>query len=238
MASYVLIHGAWHGAWAWDHVRPILEAAGHRVVAPDLPGLGDDTTPLPQVTLKAYADVVAAAIAAAGEPVVLVGHSMGGLAITQAAELDPRGIARLVYVCAFMIRDGETLLQHALNDPGTDVPRFFRFSDDQSIVTVDPDGVVPCFYADCPPEVAERARPRLRPQALGPFMAPLSAAAGRWKQVPRTYIECTQDRAISLAKQREMHGAEPPEQVITMETGHSPFFSAPEALAQHLLALA
>ena len=82
---FVLVHGAFHGAWSWQHLITELEAAGHTVTAIDLPGAGDDTTPLAEVTLDAYADKVRAALGADGPPPVLVGHSMGGTVAIQSS---------------------------------------------------------------------------------------------------------------------------------------------------------
>ena len=84
MARIVLVHGAFSGAWAWEPVLPGLSAAGHQVQAIDLPGHGDDHTPTADVTLDAYADTVCSVLAE-GAAAVLVGHSMGGVVITQAA---------------------------------------------------------------------------------------------------------------------------------------------------------
>ena len=81
MATFVLIHGAWHGGWCWRKVVPHLEAAGHTVIAPDLPSHGDDPTPAAEVTLDDYVRRVCEILDAQDEPVVLVGHSMGGLLV-------------------------------------------------------------------------------------------------------------------------------------------------------------
>ena len=78
MSTYVLIHGAFHGGWCWDKVVPLLEAAGHKVVAPDLPSHGRDDTPIAEVTLDTYARRACEVAAAQSEPVIIVGHSMGG----------------------------------------------------------------------------------------------------------------------------------------------------------------
>ena len=78
MSTYILIHGAWHGAWCWDKVISLLKKEGHAAVALDLPGHGDDKTPIAEVTLQAYADRVCEVTSAQSEPVILVGHSLGG----------------------------------------------------------------------------------------------------------------------------------------------------------------
>ena len=75
MSTFVLVHGAWHGAWCWEKVVPLLEGAGHEVVTLDLPGHGEDGTPALEVTMESYTDRVVGALDARSEPVVLVGHS-------------------------------------------------------------------------------------------------------------------------------------------------------------------
>jgi pimeloyl-ACP methyl ester carboxylesterase len=116
MSVYVLIHGAWHGGWCWDKVVPLLEKEGHKVEAPDLPGHGNDKTPIPEISLQAYADRVCEVLDAQSEPVILVGHSMGGGVISQAAEYRPEKVKTLVYLAAFLLRNGESLLQVFMGD--------------------------------------------------------------------------------------------------------------------------
>ena len=116
MSTYLLIHGAWHGGWCWRSVAPLLEARGHRVLAPDLPGHGDDRTPAAAVTLRSYTDRICEIAGAQTEPVILAGHSMGGVAITQAAENCPQYIGALVYVCAFLPRNGDSAMVWASQD--------------------------------------------------------------------------------------------------------------------------
>ena len=89
MSTFVFVHGGWSGGWTWDKVVPLLEEAGHKVETPDLPGSGDDPTPIPEVSLQSYADRLSEVLDAQPEPVVLVGHSSGGQAISQAAEQRP-----------------------------------------------------------------------------------------------------------------------------------------------------
>ncbi|MCU0341691.1 MAG: alpha/beta fold hydrolase [Spirosomaceae bacterium] len=95
--TYILVHGAWHGAWAWKYVTPLLEAKGHKVLAIDLPGHGADKTPIVNVGLSDYTKkIVEVANAQSGE-VILVGHSMGGIPISQAAEaLGTAKVAKLL----------------------------------------------------------------------------------------------------------------------------------------------
>src|SRR6185295_5208657 len=107
MSTYLLIHGAWHGAWCWYKVAPRLETLGHKVIAPDLPSLGTDKTPVNRVSLALWRDHVSAIIDATPEPVILVGHSRGGIVISEVAEHRPDRIRTLVYLTAFLVRAGE-----------------------------------------------------------------------------------------------------------------------------------
>ena len=99
--SILLIHGAWQGAWVWNEVSDLLEHRGFRTRALDLPGSGNDRTPGTNVTLASYAEaIVAEARAMQSERLILVGHSMGGAAITAAASLAPELFSRLIYIYA------------------------------------------------------------------------------------------------------------------------------------------
>ena len=116
MSTFVLVHGAWHGSWCWKKVVPLLEEAGHEVVTLDLPGHGDDGTPVSEVTLVTYAERVCDVLDEQSELVVLVGHSMGGLVISEAAERRPEKIKLLVYLTGFLLANGKTLIETAQAD--------------------------------------------------------------------------------------------------------------------------
>jgi pimeloyl-ACP methyl ester carboxylesterase len=237
MSTYVLIHGAWHGAWCWKNVTPLIEKEGHKVVAPDLPGHGEDTRPIAEITLQAYTDRVCQIIDEQSDPVILVGHSMGGVVITQTAEYRPEKIKKLVYVTAFLLQNGEFLMQHAEPDTEALVLPNLIMSEDQSYATVKEEALKEIFYADCSDEDVEFAKSRLVPQAAAPFATPVSTTEENFGRVPRAYISCQRDKAISPSIQEKLYKALPCEKVISMDTSHSPFFSGPEELANHLLSI-
>jgi pimeloyl-ACP methyl ester carboxylesterase len=237
MSTYVLVHGAWHGAWCWDKVVPLLKKEGHKVEAPDLPGHGNDKTPIPEISLQAYADRVCEVVDAQSEPVILVGHSMGGVVVTQAAEYRPEKIKKLVYVSAFLLQNGEFLLQYGEADKDALVLPNLIMAEDQSYATVKEDALKEVFYGDCADEDVVRAKTLLVPQAAATLVTPVSTTSANFGRVPRIYISCTQDKAISPPIQEKMYTNLICEKVIKMETSHSPFFSAPGELAGHLLSL-
>ena len=237
MATFILVHGAWHGGWCWERLTPLLTAAGHRVLAPDLPGMGADTQELGSDPLAEWADFVADLAANAERPVILVGHSRGGLVISEAAERVPQGIDRLAYLPAFLLQAGQSLSDVANRHPEVGPGPAIRPTDDPSRLGLDLEMAAPIFYGLCSPEEARAAGVRLTPEPLAALTRPLTISAERFGRVPRAYIECTQDRAISLDMQREMQAALPCDPVITLDADHSPFYSAAPELARALLAL-
>jgi len=110
IARFVLVNGGFSGAWIWLPLMDRLKAAGHVVEAFDLPGMGNDNTSASEISLESYAGRVCEVLAANSEPAVVVGHSMGGIVATQAAARCPERVAALVYVAAFLPKDGQSLI--------------------------------------------------------------------------------------------------------------------------------
>lgn len=230
MARFLLIHGSAHGAWCWRDLLPALRALGHEAMAIDLPSHGADMTPLDDVTLDAYADAVREVAAKMGGQVTLVGHSAGGYAITAAAQGQPKDIAGLVYLCAYLpLRDLGLIEMRKLAKRQPLLPALERAPDGLSF-RIRADKAEGVFYHDCPPGVLDFALANLCPQAIAPQdtgMPDLSRA----EALPRDYIVCEDDRAIPSEFQHEMASRLPAAQRHSLPTGHSPFFAAPAALA-------
>ena len=238
MTPIILVHGAWHGAWCWLRVLRELELRERGAVAIDLPGMGEDTTPPAEMSLELWAMSIGEVLKRLNKPPLLVGHSMGGFAISQAAELNPDLIGGLVYLCAYLPKDGDTLSGMAGPDaPGTSLVEPV-FAEDGATVSVTDTCVRPAFYNGCSDEDFAFAKARLRPMGVRPAMEPVRLTRERFGRVPRHYIECLQDRAIPVERQRTMVAATPCVSVHALDTGHSPFLSAPGALADILTAIA
>lgn len=233
----MLVHGSWHGAWCWERVAPLLSQEGHTVLAPDLPGHGADQTPPAGLTLESYAGRVAGCLEGLGEPAVLVGHSFGGVVISQAAELVPGKIAHLVYLCAFLLRDGQSAWRHGLGAASESLLKPENLNVEGGEVTLTGRVVFDGFYGGCSPEDARWASRLIRPEPLGPMQTALRLGPGGQQRIPRTYIECAHDRIVPPEDQRRMCRLTPVDRTSRLETGHSPFFEDPEALAEQLLAL-
>lgn len=237
MSTYVLIHGSWHGGWCWYKIIPLLEQAGHTVIAPDLPSLGKDKTPSAGISLESWTKNILQILDAQPEPSIVVGHSRGGILISQAAEQRPDKVKKLVYLAAFLLRDGESLLQVAQAHGPSPVLANLVMSADQRSVTVKEEVIKEVFYEECSAEDVALARLLLAPEPLAPLATPIHVTEAHFGRVPRVYIECRRDKALPLDLQRKMYTTLPCQQVISMDTDHSPFFSRPEELARHLLDL-
>jgi pimeloyl-ACP methyl ester carboxylesterase len=236
MARFVLVHGAFGGAWCWDDVRPQLEAAGHTVETLDLPGAGEDQTPVEGVTLDACADRVCSALAG-GESAILVGHSMGGVVVTQAAGRAPESVASLVYVCAFMPANGQSLLDLAGQPEGADdqIQANIVVEGDPPVAVLSDEATVAAIYNCCTPEQAAWASARRRPQPVAPFATPVSVDDEALARIPRSYVFTAQDHSIPPALQRRMISEHPCRRVAELDTDHAPYLSATDELVATLL---
>lgn len=235
MARFLLVHGFCHDAWRWRDLLPALAARGHDAEAIDLPAHGADRTPAAEVTLERYAERIAAALAAYPEPAILVGHSAGGVAITAAAGRVPGCIRSLVHLCAYALRDGESLAGVRRRARRQPLLPAIRRAGDGLTFTVDPALAPGIFYHDCPEEAVAYALPRLSPEPIGPQETPVRIDA-RAASVPRRYILCSDDRTIPPEEQEAMVADWPADSVTRIRSGHAPFFSQPERLADLLCA--
>ncbi len=240
MASFVLIHGSWHGGWCFDEVAAMLRAHGHEVIAPDLPGIGGDAAALAAVTLQGWADFAADLCRSATQkPVILAGHSRGGLVVSQTAETAPDAIDALVYICAMMLPNGlsraEFKAREAANPAFDSLITPVADGHSTRITGKHPEAV---FAQLSPPDKVAAAMARLADEPHGPRSTPLQLTAERWGSLPRTYVECTNDLTIPIASQRLMQDMSPGAKVVTLDADHSPFLSRPAELAEALLAAA
>jgi len=223
--DYLLVHGAWHGAWVWDQVGAHLRAQGHRVHVVELASHGAVGTPIGG--LYDDADIVRTALTEIGCPVVVVGHSYGGAVITEAVT-DAAEVRQLVYLAAFMPEPGQSILDVIGGKP----PLWWMPSPNGRTVTVDRPKAL--FYNDCDDATADAAVARLQPQSLASLVQPTSVAA--WREIPSTYIVCLKDGAGSPEVQRAIGSRA--RRLLEIDSGHTPQLSKPGVLAEVLGSLA
>ncbi|MYN17362.1 alpha/beta fold hydrolase [Rugamonas sp. FT107W] len=261
MATFVLLHGSFHAAWNWHKLIPLLEAAGHRAVALDLPAHGKDRTAPRHATLAHCVTTVLDCVAGLDAPVLLVAHSRNGIVISQAAEQAGGRIAGLVYLAAYLVPDGRAMMDYALLDaeslvarnvsPPLDARRAARLLGlfrsgwlrwllprllPASLQTHRLKRAVyrEALYHDCPDDITALAEALLESEPNWAGFTPLRLSEEAYGRVPRIYIECLQDRAVTIGLQRRMQRDSGCAQVYSLDSGHSPFFSQPAALARLL----
>lgn len=166
-----------------------------------------------------------------------MGHSRGGIVISQAAEYRPQKIKTLVYLAAYLIPNGEAMLPTALGDTESLIGPNLILDEAQGWHMLKAEAFKDALYGDCADEDVALAAALLTPEPNAPVATPLQTSPTNLGRVPSAYIECLQDRGVTPSLQRKMYTAASCQRVISMNTSHSPFFSAPEELVSHLIAL-
>jgi pimeloyl-ACP methyl ester carboxylesterase len=213
--TVVLVHGAWHGPWAWSEVERQLADDGVEVRTVDLPSVGRDTGSLGDLDDDAAA--VRAAIDAVDGPVVVVAHSYGGAPTTQGAA-GADNVEHIVYLTAFMLDEGESLFGLV----GEVAPDWWQVADDgESVMPGRPEEI---FFNDVAEDAASAAVAQLAPQSMAAIKAPVRAVA--WRDVPTTYVICERDNAIPVPAQEMLSGRAG--NVARLDASHSPFLSRPD----------
>jgi pimeloyl-ACP methyl ester carboxylesterase len=232
VAFFALIHGGAHGGWCWEDLTPELEALGHRWSAPDLPlddphGASD------------WADAVINTVPAGAEDVIVVGHSLGGLAVPVVATRIP--VRRMVFLAAMVPVPGRSYVEVMADEPDAiTVPGAAEQVAGEAEPTreVDAGATMPwsmaraSFYQDLPEDIARRAWRRLRSQGFTSFTERCPLAT--WPDVPSTYVMATEDQAVSPQWSRRIAHGRLGADLIELPGGHSPFYGRPKRLADLL----
>jgi pimeloyl-ACP methyl ester carboxylesterase len=234
MKTFILIHGSWHSAWNWHKVVPLLEKQGHKAIAIDLPGMGRDKTPINEVRMKTTVEKICQVIDGVDGKVVLVGHSKNGIMISQAAEYRPGKIEKLVYLAAYLIPNGKTQKEYSVQDTAGVLKPFVTMHEALNAHTLQPEIYKEGLYADCDEYITELAKYILSHEPVESGITPLELTEENFGSVPRVYIECTEDKAVTPFIQRKMYTETVCEKVYSISSSHSPFFSKPQELVNIL----
>lgn len=232
MTKLVLVHGGWSGSWVWARLRPHLDERELDHVAVDLPGndLGGRSG-----WRTSLAERAAAINEAAGGPAILVGHSAGGIAVTQAAAAAKTPHAAVVYLTAFLPKRGERLMRLGPRDPDSKMGATIRPNLLRGVLPTNPDRA-PLVYSDYTGDDLDELLSRHRPEPLRPGMTRIKQTPV-FDRTPKHYIRCANDRAISPAFQDWMCSRYDITPVASLESGHMPMLTMPETLADTLASI-
>jgi len=223
--TIVLVHGAWQGAFTWATVKSNLEKNGYKVIAVELPAHGDDQTSVAGITLSSYSAKVISVVEAQSSKVILVGHSMGGMVISDVAEKIPAKIDKLVYLAAFLPQTQQSLLEISSADKQTLLPPALEFSADQSTVAVKKDSLISIFCQDGSEAVKKLLLEKNRTEPLLPLTQKVTLTSANFGSVTKFYIRTVNDNAIGINLQDQMIKTTAVKKVFSLNAGHTAHLS-------------
>jgi len=198
----VLVHGAWQASYAWEEVKSQLTAQGYQVNVVSLKGHGEDNTPVKELSFSGYVAQVKQAVNSFNEPVILIGHSLGGAVITQTAAEIPAKIAKLIYVAGFIPQTGKSVLDYAGLDKASLLGPVLEFNADQTLAAVANPGInfPKVFIQDGTDKQQQFVLDHYRAEPVIPLATPLSYTTDNYTAAGKKYyVFTTADNAISYA---------------------------------------
>ena len=232
--TYVLIHGAWHGGWAWRTVAPMLRRAGHEVYAPSLTGMGDRSHLLrPEIDLELHiADVVTLLEAHDLADVILLGHSYGGMVVTGAADRAAKRIRRLVYFDAFVPENGRCLFDYVMAAVPERAAGFRKQGEASGFVDPPPNAV----WGHTDAKVIEWIKPREVRMPFRTQIQPLRLSnEAALKRIPKTFVHCTSPATGTFDQFAAKCRNDPAWRFHEVKSGHDAMILQPQAVADLLL---
>jgi pimeloyl-ACP methyl ester carboxylesterase len=237
--TFVIVHGAFQTADSWTAVADALRAAGHTAIAVNLPGRDAEGEAAKAVTLAQYAETVEDVVQQQAEPVILVGHSFGGMTISLVAEAMPDRISKLIYVAAYVPVSGDTMQALAGSDSDNGfTAESFVIAPDYAFATILPADQVRLFIDDGTPDQQATVTSAMVREPLGPIATPVEVTEAAFGAVAKAYVLTALDATVSPTLQSMMIDRAAITQTVTLQTGHSPQASQPENLAAALIEMA
>lgn len=228
----ILVHGAFASGFVWGHVAAKLQAAGHDVVTIDLPGRPANPMTPDKVSLDLYRDTVLTALNNATRPAIVVGHSFAGIVIAAVAEQAPEKIKTLVFVAAYLPHDGDSLLSLAQQDHDAKIGPHLTVDKEQGIAVVEYSARAELFANDGPAPLKAKLPDLILDEPAAPLVTSVHVTDARFGQVDKVYVYTGLDQVISPDFQAKMVDRTPVRTSVTLTTGHLPFLTDPDGLAQ------
>jgi len=234
MATFLLIHGSWLGAWCWEKVIPIIKENSHEAISIDLPGHGEDRNSILDVNLETYVEKVEEILSFIQDPVILVGHSMAGAIIAQVAERNPERIEHLIFIAAFLPQSGESVFSIGQQNPSSEAVKQFTVDPIANALSTSTEAMKTFAFNMTDENVFNAIKERFCPDPLMPLITPVIVSDQHLGKLAKTYIVCLNDNALDTKLQKQMCDAYHCRK-IELNADHSPFYSNPEALVEAFL---
>ena len=231
--TFVLVHGAWHGAWCWRRVIAILRSAGHVVFAPTLTGFGERVhLTRADLTIEDFAaDIVNVIAAEELNDIILVGHSFGGNPVSVVADRVPERLKHLVYIDTLLLKNGESGFSRL--DPAIVAERIELAEKTSGGITIPPPS--PEAFGVSDPADAEWLRRQLTPLPLNCYQAPIRLKHPLGNGVGKTYIACTNPIYGPAVRTHEWVKSQADWRYLELATGHDAMITSPEGLSEMLI---
>lgn len=235
MATYVLIHGSLIGGWCWNKIGKVLENKGHFVYAPDLPGHSTDSNiSAKEITFEKYVSFVCNLVNGIEGKIILVGHSLGGAIVTKVIEHVISKIEKVIYVCAIVPKNGDTIGELMKSDSISEVNNSVQINKEKMQIEVNFEKIDEVIFNGCDKNDIAYAKKMVVPQPFLPFTEPIILENEYFKMVGRIGIVCTEDKSLSPAIQEQMY-RDAGCKMFFLNSGHAPYFSKPDELTKILL---
>ena len=228
--TVAVIHGAWSSAKDWSHVAGHLISAGSNVITVNLPGHGSDETPVSSISFQRYVFEVLKAIGDETD-VTLVSHSFGGLVASEVAELIAPQIKKVIYVAAFVPKNGDSLLSLAKTDSESLVGKNLIVDEEAGVASIAKAAIAETFMADAPTPVVEHVTHNMRPEPLAPLATPVTLTKANFGQIAKVYIHSQHDRTVSYSFQQRMVAEAGITRTYSLPSSHTPFIVFSQVLS-------
>lgn len=229
--TIVVVHGAFNDAAPWKGTAAALEKDGYHTIVIDLPGRPSNPMAADKVSVELYRDTVLARIKNERRPVVLVGHSFGGVTIAAVAEKAPEKVKTLVFLAAYLPKDGDSAISLASVDRDSKAGPNIKPDMATGMAVIEPTLGGQLFASDASAAVQEAVSHAIIQEPVGPMNEKVHLT-NRFADVDKVYIHTAQDQVVSPYLQTVMTNATPVRLSITIASGHAPFVTdVPELVA-------
>lgn len=234
METIVLVHGAWMDKSSWDKVIPFLQRSGSEIITLDLPGHGKDNTPPEKLSIRTYAEAVKNAIGYRTD-VVLTGHSMAGMVISQTAELIPDKLKKLIYIGAMLPASGDSLLSLAAQDSLSQLSPAIIPTEDNLRLDVKKEKIISIFCEDASEDIKADVLKNFRTEPARPYGDTVTLTPDNFGRIEKTFLYTVNDRAITFDLQKKMVKKNGLSKTYELDSSHTPFYSMPEKVSEIIL---